>query len=608
MAYEKLQIELYANQGGINEKASEYITGDNYFLSLRNYGFQRPGAIQSRPGSADTATIAISTFQNIPRIHANFEFAVYGAGGSFQVFDSGNRLVGLTNTPLVLNSSFTSNVTTSYPIDSTLAKNRLYLANGQAFGHLGITSYTFFSLQGGTLPSSTGRLSLAIQGGPGQTFIIPSGTYVATYSYVRYIEGTSLYEVGERYHGPSFKFFNLGSTLVGKQPIFTAGRFRLADERFGSSHFAVWIAPPGATFEFINIFPNGIDLFLAVDDQSYIDRLPEPDLVPYFTLQPRFLEQYKNMLFMSGFSASPSTVWHSELADAENVQPENFFEVRTDNGDNITCIKTFQNTLIVFKSKSVHELNGDSPDTLTLKDITLDYGCVNNDAAVVFDNRLWFVDKRGICEYAGSNVFIVSEAVETTFKTLDLSLAKAFHVKKRTEVWFCFGATKLVFDYTAKAWTIYDGEEIKSGQGSDLIEYGASTFDLTFWRVGSTTGDGNHQLVRFNDVLNTDRGSPITLIAKTTFFKRMGDATQELFRRFYLDYGTPSLATGVTINFRTDYGASIHTTKSISLLTFQSKVEIGISARSLSAEWIIQSSTRITINGYALHARYLRNV
>ncbi len=37
MGYNKLKAEKYSNVGGINQKASQYVTGDNEFLDLENY-------------------------------------------------------------------------------------------------------------------------------------------------------------------------------------------------------------------------------------------------------------------------------------------------------------------------------------------------------------------------------------------------------------------------------------------------------------------------------------------------------------------------------------------------------------------------------------------
>lgn len=605
--------ELYDNLGGINEKASEYVTEDRFFLNLRNFGFERPGALVSRPGITDHASLPLATFLVIPRMVVNYEWQNFGVGGSNIVFDSGDKLYGLTNTPLHLGSSLSSGATVSYPIDYVLAKNRLYFTNGQRFAHLGITSTMKYSMPP---PNNfrTGGFTVYMGGGPGASVTLPSGTYALTYGYARQIQGTSLFEYGERYAGPSFAFRFLAAPISGTIPSWSSDRFRLPEEAgggsvgdgegFGASFLSIYIASPGATFEFLGIVPINVNSVPVTGEGTYIEVSETPDETKTFTLVPRYLEQYKNMLFLAGFSATPSTIWHSELGDVEQIEPENFIEVRTDNGDEISCLKNFQNTLIVFKKSSVHELSGESPETLYLRDVTLEYGCVNNEAAVTFENKLWFVDKRGICEYNGPNTFIVSAAVERTFSTLDTSKAKAFHIKKRTEVWFCFGGTTLVYDYRAKAWTIYDGISVEYGVGSNLLEYGLTTLDLTYFISGSS----HFPLVRFKDDVFTDRGSAITLIMQGPFFKRLGDSTQEMFRRFYLDADVPSVTTVAALNLKPDYGSSTYKSMTFVIDRFQVKKEFGISAKALSPEVVIRSSAQVTVNGYALHARFLRSV
>ena len=57
MAYEKNKSELYKAIGGINEKASNYATGDNECLKLENLDFQEPGAYTSRWGFTQSASV-----------------------------------------------------------------------------------------------------------------------------------------------------------------------------------------------------------------------------------------------------------------------------------------------------------------------------------------------------------------------------------------------------------------------------------------------------------------------------------------------------------------------------------------------------------------------
>jgi len=618
MPYEPLQIELYQNLGGINEKASEYITGDGFFLNLRNFGFERPGALVSRPGTTDHISLGFATFLAHPAGLAEYNYlypislAAFApfAGTSMVVFDSGDKLYALTTAPYVVATSLTANATTALPIDFTVAKNKLYFANGRTFQELSGTLSSYYTLPAPTAaPVSATFLSATT--GSGMTFVIPSGTYAVTYSWVRtsytYLDVNNTYFLSEPYAeigpmGPSaILYFSVAATLTT-----SIGALRVTQSNVGPSGYAgeymmLHLYTPGSSTPSNPpglVSPGTIEVAWASFTPLSLE------LINHFTLIPRFLDYYKNMLFMAGFSTNPNVIWHSEVGNAEHVEPENFFEVRTDNGDQIVGMKVWQNTLVVFKSNSVHEVNGDSPDTISLKDVTFEYGLVNNEAAVVWENKLWFIDKRGICEYNGPNTYIVSEAVSRTFATLDVSKAKAFHIKKRNEVWFCFGSTCLVYDYNAKGWTIYDNLAIEYGKGAEILEYGATTSDLSFFIAGTS----HYPLVRFKDDVTTDRGVAITLISQAPYFKRMGDSTQEMFRRYYLDADVPSATTIARLNLKPDYGSSNYYSTTFFIDKFQVRRDFGVSAKSLSPEIVISASAKVTINGYALHARYLRSV
>ena len=295
-------------------------------------------------------------------------------------------------------------------------------------------------------------------------------------------------------------------------------------------------------------------------------------------------------------------MYYSDIGAPEDTEEENFFDVRTSNGDQITCLIPFQSNLIIFKNRSIHELTGSSPESLSLKDVNLEYGCVNNTAAVTFNNKLWFLDSKGICEYNGPNTFIVSYPVETVLNTLDKSLCRAFYIKKRNEVWFCFGSVCLIYDHNTDGWTIYDNLAIKSTAGANLINHGATTVDLAFVERGASF----LQFSIFGDQTYTDRGQAITLSFKTRFHSR-GESTQEMWRRFYLS-SDPIANVSATIGLYSDYSQSASHYISTSLAAFQSRIDFGVPAKTLSIEVVLKSSNQISINGYTIESRYLRNV
>lgn len=602
----------YNNVGGINNKASEYITGPNQFLDLRNYGFIRPGALVSRPGREVSSTFASQTFLPLPRGVVTYQ---KDDGVSHIIYDQGPTLFTVTPNSGVA-SSMTPNATTAYPIDFEVGGNVLYAANGYALQRYDGSYSTYYNIpQQRTFIIGAGitfHLSLVSLG---TTITLAEGYYQFKYAYKR-ASATLAGIVGERVDDSSDVGINVPFLGVTISPtlVTTTGQWLVygitVTNGFGISAIVPYLDLPAAGTSYI-AGPTPAAFFATTYTGTTLytmrfDHFTGPTDYENqfnFTLIPSYLEVYKNMLFMAGFSANPSRVWHTELAQFERIEEENFFDVRTGNSDRILCLFVFQDSLIAFKNKSIHEIKGDSPETLSLKDMTLEYGCVNNSAAVQFNNKLWFMDDKGICEYNGPNTFIVSNAIEPYLSQADKSKCRAFHVKKRNEVWFNCGEMSFVYDYDINAWTIYDRLPIEYEVGSDILDFGSQR-DVSYFDKSAEI----LRLIRFNDNVSTDIGQDITLIAKTRFHKRSGETTEELWRRFYFEASVPSVTTGVTIHFRQDYGSSIVLSRNTFIDNFQKRIDFGVPSRSLSVEWVIKASQRITVNGYTLESRYLRSV
>lgn len=607
--------ENYNNVGGINAKASAYITGPNQFLDIRNYGFIKPGALVSRPGREASATFSSQTF--LPNPMGMIQFTK-SDGVSHIVFDQGPTL--FIHSPFTaVGASLTPNVTTAYPLDMEVGGDVLYAANGYAFKRYDGSYSTFYNI-----PSQrtfiigagiTYNLSL---GSLGSTIILAQGFYQFKYAYKR---GSPTFSgiYGERTSDENDVGINvpfLGVTITPTL-VTTTGQWLVygitVTDGFGISAIlpyldlpavgTSYIAAPTAAAFFATTY-SGITLY-TIRFNHFTGPTDYENQFNY-TLVPSYIETYKNMLFLAGFSGFPSAVWHTELGEFERLEPENFFDVRTGNADRIQCLVVFQDSLIVFKNRSIHEIKGDSPETLSQKDMSLEYGCVNNSAAVTFMNKLWFMDENGICEYNGPDTFIVSYAIEPYLNAADKTKCRAIHVKKRSEVWFCCADEAFVYDYDMNAWTIYDNIPIEFERAGEIIDFTDSRDVAYFDKVSDVL-----RLARFNDSLATDFGQAITLSYKTRFHKRQAEgaeSTEEIWRRFYSEITPTSVTLTALVNFYPNYGESIAYSTTVATGDFQVRTEIGIPSRSIAVEFILQASEEITFNGYTLESRYLRPI
>lgn len=331
----------------------------------------------------------------------------------------------------------------------------------------------------------------------------------------------------------------------------------------------------------------------------------------FATNTPKYIEVNQNVMFMAGFSNAPSLVWFSDVGTPEIIQPENNFEVRTNDGDRIYGTKAYNNQLIIMKERSFHKVIGDNPENFELVELSTQYGCISNKSVVEFRESLLWLDRQGVVEFNGSTWEIISTPVEDTFRRMNLSAAKekavGVHIPYRNQVWFGIpvdGSTQnnltVVYDYFVGGWTFYDG----FNPASFAFNKGALAAPSAWM------GDYSGLIHYFGESLYGDNGRGITCTGFTPFEKGQENETH-LWRRFFLDVSPVSGITGV-INCQlfSNYNRStVQGTFAIYQDQFQSRADFGLPAKSAALQFSHHSaSLPLLINGYSWTKRFLRNV
>ncbi len=321
---------------------------------------------------------------------------------------------------------------------------------------------------------------------------------------------------------------------------------------------------------------------------------------------PKFVEIYANRLF----SLKGSKVTFSDIAEPEGYASDGSFEVRTNDGDTGSCLRAYSTRLYIFKRKSFHALSGDSPTNFFLTELSAQYGCLNNRCAVIYDDILIFLDQKGVLMWNGASLSVISLKIQPIIDRINyavaLNTACMEHDKLRNQILISVpidGATlnniTLVFDYTTGAWTTYKGLSISSLRA---VQGRNNTKNLFY---GSHSGSINW----FGPSFLSDNGTGFTTVMKTRFLHELGDSTQKMYRRLYLNTDAPSATLTFSVNFYQDYGTSIVLGSTIVLSQFQNRIDFGISAKSLAFEMAnIQTSVPLKINGFTIESRYLRRV
>lgn len=575
MAFDKNKLESYLLLGGINSKVSQYDNQTTEFRSLTNLNFIIPGALSKRPGTDQYLGATISG-----RITGLYEYEKLN--GSSYLIASAN-----TNIYTVTTSSFTafkSGLANDALFSFVTYVDHLFAANGTDF-----FKYDGSNTSNYSLPPGTGLGVTAVIGGG------LSGIYITSYGYLN----------SRGYFGPGATgvTINLNGITFGSVQYYGLTN----PTGFGITSLVFYRTTPGGVDSFATTFaPFGSSLF--TDTGFPLTTITEPETV-WFTLAPRFLEIYNNQLFLAGFTAFPSTFVWSQIGEPEGILPEYSAEVRTNDGDRITGLKNYLGSLFVSKERSLHRLSGDDPNNFLLKEITDEYGCLSDRAMVIWESNFWFLDTKGICQWNGSNVEIISTKVEPFFLRMNVVAAKdtavALHAKIYNEVWFSFpidGATKnnivIVFDYVLKAWTSYVGLEFAS---LALIKQ-TQNFKTPF--IGSYTGS----IAYFGSSLTYDSGRSVTCSFETAFLSPMGQSVEKQYRRFYLNV-EPILGVTqpISINLRSNFNSSNVVSQTIYQNPFQTRIDFGIAARSIQAQVIHNSaSLPVRLYGFTFESRFQR--
>lgn len=326
---------------------------------------------------------------------------------------------------------------------------------------------------------------------------------------------------------------------------------------------------------------------------------------------PRFTEIYNNQAFFSGFTTNPSSVFYTDIGSVEKMDPSNNFEVRTNDGDKVTCLKSFNSRLYVFKYNSMHELSGNDPESFNLREITDQYGCVNNLSAAVYNDYLVFLDSKGVMRFNGANALPISTKIQPIIERVNQTAAKLnacmIHDKPKNQILIAVpvdGATlpnlTLVYDYYVDAWSTYSG-------------FVPSVFALIKGRQNEKTtmfGSFTNLIYNFGSTLYGDNGAGITCAFRTRFLGDMGQSVQKMWRRLWLNNDVVTSSTSIfNIHFQQDFGSSFVHNSTMFASAFQSRIDYGISAKSIAFQLDHYSTTQsVKVHGFAIAYRYLRDV
>lgn len=671
MADQKPTTNFYQNLGGVNQKASEYSVNTTQFLDIRNLDFDVPNALQKRPGS----TQAVSVGTSGPIIGV-YEFQKLDGASWVVAASNNALFYLASNAYTLLDADWTNGQPPDFVTFVNklwIANGQLYKWwSGQSLFTAGLPKQgvQLTGRRGGSKTLGTFRvfgITMAAYSGPtvGQRAVL-----VGSYAYLRtdgFISPDDLVNnatplspfdfekdgvLFASYLSWACSTFYTQNGDYGRSATMILEGFT-APAGIGISGYAVFLAMDvwtGITANLLKTYVktdgtlNMLSAFEGLRDDANLSsfryyttvaagttliglfgetftwsdlalQLPvyTPNSFDFFsTYTPKYLEQNQNIMFYAGFSSAPSVVYHSEVGDPEYIDAEYNFEVRTNDGDRVTGLRAFNNYVLIFKQESFHKVIGDNIDNFELVELSTEYGCLSQNTIIQYQEKLMWLDRKGILEFDGASWSVISDAVEDVFRRMNIEAALdkacAVHQKYRNQIWFGIpvdGSTQnnltVVYDYLLKAWTFFDG----FSPASFGFVKGSLTKE-TVWR-----GDYSGMVYYHGESFFGDNGQGITCSAFTRFEQFQGENSSSIWRRFFLDVAPAIGLTGV-INGRvfSNYDRStVQATFAMFQDSFQSRAEMGVVGKAVACQFThFSASLPLLINGYSWTKRYLRNV
>ncbi len=579
MAQIKGKNEEYLQLGGINAKASNYATGPHEFLDLQNVNFAKPGALTGREGTTLYGGATV-----VGKITGLYEFERLN-GASYLIAMANTNAYTVTTSAF---TTFASGLTSGANWDFQTFVDRLFAASGSnAFKYDGNNTTNI-----GLPPGISGFGVTAVIGGG------LSGVYLAGYGYFN----------DRFYFGP----VSQGVSILLNGVTFGSIEFYGLTQNtgYGISGLAFYRSQASS----LNMFQATVSGFTTnyVLGLTTLSSIPAPDyLYTFATFIPRFCAIFNNQMIWAGYSAIPSTFMLSDIGEPEGILPELAnFEVRTNDGDKITAIAPYGGGAIIFKERSFHRLGGDNPQNLTLTEVTDQYGCLSNRAVVQYKDVIWFLDRKGICQFNGAHVDVVSDKIEPYFTRMNVDAAKdnatAVHDRLKNQLKFSIpidGSSvnniTLVFDYISEGWTTETGPTpavavmAKREMSAPTVFFGGYTGTISL----------------FGASYLSDSGRGITHLIRTRWLADLGNSITKEFRRLYSDLTPVGASSAVNVNLYQDYGSSIVINRTIYQSPFQTRIDFGIMGKAMSVEYSHGATMEtFQLNGYSFDYRMQRRV
>lgn len=167
----------------------------------------------------------------------------------------------------------------------------------------------------------------------------------------------------------------------------------------------------------------------------------------------------------------PSRVRWSDIANTDSFPVLNYVDIEPNDGDKIVSLVTFQDSVYIFKKRTVYRvmITGlDGPDAFIIRPIARNIGAwAKNSVKVVPGQGIFFLAQNTAYKLTDEGLEPIGDPIQRTFDSVTRSMwvnAVAEVYPKRYQYWLSVSTTTdsqnnvvLIYDYVQKAWSTYTG-------------------------------------------------------------------------------------------------------------------------------------------------------
>lgn len=229
-----------------------------------------------------------------------------------------------------------------------------------------------------------------------------------------------------------------GYKLIGNVPDTNSVRFLYPYYKTGASPLRQLLRISGTKFYYLNEMTNQwVDATGAIS----IDATKTPDATIYANLaiivnaasiplkwdgaslanlggsppNGTTIATFKDRVYI----ASGSVVYYSDVANPENWPVSNKFNVGLNDGDEITAIKPYFNSLLIFKKNSIWQYDVDEDNKpLSLRPLAYGIGTESWRTIWIVNGVMHFTGRKGIYQFSGRTPTKISFRVEDLFENI----------------------------------------------------------------------------------------------------------------------------------------------------------------------------------------------